>query len=218
LFSASAVSSLAPAAVADVPESSARAGATVVGYGYNPKFEYRFAGYWYGTSTGIYKVGARYYYPSDGRWMQRDPPDKPLALTGWNRYIYAGDDPVNLTDRSGTTPFGRCDEPQTVPWRKLTCGPCSVDAQILHYCQQHPRAAFCNQINPSPSSATGHINWRQVLILAPSGSCGVPRFRGHRRVHRTGANSTVLFAIIWFAGVRRAQPSQVSELSASSSE
>jgi RHS repeat-associated protein len=61
----------------------------------------RFAGYWLDTNTGLYKVGARYYDPSTGRWTQRDPMDNPYDLHGWNRYIYAGDDPVNFTDSSG---------------------------------------------------------------------------------------------------------------------
>lgn len=66
-----------------------------------PVFPIRFAGYWYDSQTGLYKVGARYYQPDNGRWTQRDPIDDPGALTGWNRYIYAGDDPINFTDPSG---------------------------------------------------------------------------------------------------------------------
>jgi RHS repeat-associated protein len=66
-----------------------------------PAMPIRFAGYWLDTNTGLYKVGARYYDPSTGRWTQRDPMDNPYDLHGWNRYIYAGDDPVNFTDSSG---------------------------------------------------------------------------------------------------------------------
>jgi hypothetical protein len=43
----------------------------------------------------------RYDDPDTSRWTQRDPIDDPLALSGWNRYIYAGADPVNNTDADG---------------------------------------------------------------------------------------------------------------------
>jgi RHS repeat-associated protein len=73
-------------------------GAPPTGY---PAFNYRFASYWFDTQTGLYKVGARYYDPALGRWTQRDPIDNPFELHGWNRYIYAGDDPINDADPTG---------------------------------------------------------------------------------------------------------------------
>jgi RHS repeat-associated protein len=75
--------------------------ATPAGY---PALPIRFAGYWFDSQTGLYKVGARYYDPVAGRWTQRDPMDNPYDLHGWNRYIYAGDDPINMTDPSGALP------------------------------------------------------------------------------------------------------------------
>jgi RHS repeat-associated protein len=66
-----------------------------------PALPLRFAGYWYDTATGLYKVGTRYYNPTDQRWLQRDPLDNPTEPSGWNRYIYAGDDPINNSDPSG---------------------------------------------------------------------------------------------------------------------
>ncbi len=47
----------------------------------------------YLDSTGLYKMGARYYDPARGRFTQLDP----LG----NGYGYASDNPVNLTDPSG---------------------------------------------------------------------------------------------------------------------
>jgi RHS repeat-associated protein len=61
-------------------------------------------GYWDGSTSGhavLYKFGQRYYDSSLGRWTQPDPLNDPLALHGWNGYIYAGDDPVNAIDPSG---------------------------------------------------------------------------------------------------------------------
>jgi RHS repeat-associated protein len=68
---------------------------------YAALFKLRYAGYQYDTQTGLYKVGARYYNPNTGRWTQRDPIDDPFTLTGWNRYDYAGDDPINMVDPTG---------------------------------------------------------------------------------------------------------------------
>lgn len=62
---------------------------------------WRWEGYYFDSSTGLYKVGERYYGPGTGRWLQRDAIDSPLDISGWNRYLYAGDDPVNNTDPTG---------------------------------------------------------------------------------------------------------------------
>jgi len=48
------------------------------------------------TSTGLYKLGARYYSPDQGRFTQSDP----LHYTV-NRYGYGGDDPINNSDTNG---------------------------------------------------------------------------------------------------------------------
>jgi len=73
---------------------------------------WRFAAGYFDSSTGLYKYGTRYYNPGFGRWSQQDPVrghlDDPTSL---NRYLYAGDDPVNLVDPSGLgsiTITGKC--------------------------------------------------------------------------------------------------------------
>jgi RHS repeat-associated protein len=63
---------------------------------------WRFAGGYFDSGTGHYKFGTRYYNPGFGRWSQQDPVRGQLNdPTSLNRYLYAGDDPVNLTDPSG---------------------------------------------------------------------------------------------------------------------
>ena len=63
---------------------------------------WRFAGGYFDSSTGLYKFGTRYYNPGFGRWSQQDPLRGQLKdPTSLNRYVYAGDDPVNFTDPSG---------------------------------------------------------------------------------------------------------------------
>ncbi|NPV92179.1 MAG: RHS repeat-associated core domain-containing protein [Firmicutes bacterium] len=67
---------------------------------------YRYAGYWYDEETGLYYLKSRYYSPTLGRFLTRDAHGyinitNPKTL---NLYAYCGNNPVNRTDPSGTTP------------------------------------------------------------------------------------------------------------------
>jgi RHS repeat-associated protein len=56
------------------------------------------------TATGagtLYKLGARYYHPSLGRWTQQDLIDRPADLAEGNRYAYAAGNPIASTDPTG---------------------------------------------------------------------------------------------------------------------
>jgi RHS repeat-associated protein len=66
---------------------------------------FRFASGYFDSATGLLKFGTRYYDPSLGRWTQRDPIGGSIANpNAMDRYVYAGDSPVNLTDVSGLGP------------------------------------------------------------------------------------------------------------------
>jgi RHS repeat-associated protein len=57
---------------------------------------WRFAGEYHDESTGLYKIGARYYQPDLGRWTQTDP----SGLEA-NPYLYVGANPISITDPTG---------------------------------------------------------------------------------------------------------------------
>jgi RHS repeat-associated protein len=59
---------------------------------------YKFAAYRYDAETGLYYVGARYYSPELGRFLQTDPIQ---IAGGTNLYAYASNDPLNLIDPTG---------------------------------------------------------------------------------------------------------------------
>ena len=63
---------------------------------------WQYAGGYYDSSTGLIKFGTRYYNPTIGRWTQQEAKDggitNPQAL---NRYVYAADNPINMTDPTG---------------------------------------------------------------------------------------------------------------------
>jgi RHS repeat-associated protein len=61
----------------------------------------RFASAEHVPALGLYKMGERWYDPKLGRFTQQDPLNQPLDARQANRYLYAGQDPVNLADPSG---------------------------------------------------------------------------------------------------------------------
>jgi RHS repeat-associated protein len=73
----------------------------------------RLAGQQYDQGARLYYMRARYYDPQLGRFLSEDPIG---VVGGLNLYAYAGNDPVNLWDPSGTSETGpgsmwRCTTP-----------------------------------------------------------------------------------------------------------
>jgi RHS repeat-associated protein len=62
---------------------------------------FRFAGGLYSSSVGLHKFGARWYDQTLDRWTQQDSIDQTGDLQDGNRYLYAGDNPTNMTDPTG---------------------------------------------------------------------------------------------------------------------
>lgn len=63
---------------------------------------YAFTGQELDSETGLYYYGARYYNPNIGRFISADSSiDGIFTTQGFNRYTYAGNNPVNYTDPSG---------------------------------------------------------------------------------------------------------------------
>lgn len=54
------------------------------------------------AQSGLVKLGARYYFPALARWTQQDPKVQPFDPVQANRYAYAGCNPANNVDPSGT--------------------------------------------------------------------------------------------------------------------
>jgi RHS repeat-associated protein len=75
-----------------------------------------FQGGQYDATTKLYKFGARYDDPAQGRWTQTDPlPGQEQNAATMNRYVYAGIDAINRNDPSGRCVVGLfgsgCDNP-----------------------------------------------------------------------------------------------------------
>ena len=108
---------------------------------------YRYAGYRYDNETGLYYVGARYYSPVLGRFVQTDP----VGLKGGaNLYGYAGNDPVNLTD-----PTGLCASTGKIPTAQTN----------IYYDDGTSEIGAVNVVGSSPSSSPS----RNASILSTIG-------------------------------------------------
>ncbi|HEX2161973.1 MAG TPA: RHS repeat-associated core domain-containing protein [Thermoleophilaceae bacterium] len=66
---------------------------------------FKFTGQYHEAQGNLYKIGARYYAPTLGRWTQQDPLDQVGDLRDGNRYVYAGADPINRIDPTGLLSF-----------------------------------------------------------------------------------------------------------------
>ena len=64
-----------------------------------------FIGARYDEDSGLQYLNARYYDPELGRFIQPDWFEVTKAGVGTNRYAYAGNDPVNLSDPGGNATF-----------------------------------------------------------------------------------------------------------------
>jgi RHS repeat-associated protein len=64
---------------------------------------FRFAGEYFDSATGLYKIGARYYDTTLGRWTSTDPMASVVNDHGGNGYSYADGDPTNIVDPTGLT-------------------------------------------------------------------------------------------------------------------
>ena len=67
---------------------------------HNNPFRYR--GYYYDGETGFYYLNSRYYDPEIGRFLNGDAyVSTGQGPTGYNMYVYCGNNPVNRVDSNG---------------------------------------------------------------------------------------------------------------------
>ncbi len=63
---------------------------------------YKYRGEQYDPDLGLYYLRARYYNPTTGRFMSRDPEGgRPITPKTLHKYLYAGGDPINQIDPRG---------------------------------------------------------------------------------------------------------------------
>ncbi len=76
--------------------------------------EKNYIGERYDPETGLLYLNARYYDPSLARFISPDDWDPTMVGVGTNRYAYAENDPVNLSDPNGHADAGETEvDPET---------------------------------------------------------------------------------------------------------
>jgi RHS repeat-associated protein len=115
----------------------------------------------YLDTTGLIKFGTRYYDPNLGRWAQLDPVggeiDNPHTL---NRFHYAADNPVNLTDASG------CQIQPPIPVFQRRIGICAdANLRCLQCC------ATKSNVNQCKACCTGCYGGCVIERPCPRGAC-----------------------------------------------
>ncbi|MBD5583540.1 MAG: hypothetical protein HDQ88_00425 [Clostridia bacterium] len=67
---------------------------------------FRYRGYYYDVETGLYYLQTRYYDPETGRFISQDNIEyaDPETINGLNLYAYCRNNPVMMTDETGTMP------------------------------------------------------------------------------------------------------------------
>ena len=85
-------------------ENTKSEGTQTIPYPFGFKSGYRMPGGNKGegnVTNALYHYGQRYYDPTTGRWTQQDPVDRLGSTTQGNRFLFAGADPINLSDPTG---------------------------------------------------------------------------------------------------------------------
>lgn len=76
---------------------------------------YLYTGQQFDAATGLYSLRSRYYASEVGRFLSRDSVDhSPSDPNGLNRYLYAGDNPIDEVDptgRQGLNEYSQANEP-----------------------------------------------------------------------------------------------------------
>jgi len=95
------------------------------------------------VANSLYHFGQRYYAPTTGRRTQQDPLSHLGSITQGDRYLYAGDDPINASDPSGTQLFDWYD------WEWLAPeGEGSSFASSLSYGGEQEETRYANEGSP----------------------------------------------------------------------
>jgi len=152
----------------------------------NVRQQLRYAGYWYDTKLEWYWLSVRSYEP-EGWFIQPDP----SMIEGTRSYIYAGDDPIDVTDPSGLGALdSRCTLAYQLHGTRSAQVPCWFDpAGRLVYdisglqcfdtalfsnasVGSRAGAAGCAVLSVTPFRAIkyiGHIGWDAVKSLKYGG-------------------------------------------------
>ncbi len=144
------------------------AGAAIPQYGYTGREP---------DATGLIYYRARYYDPTIGRFISRDPAGMP---DGVNRYAYVGNDPVNFTDPSGLALQG-VGLPGSNGRNQTLFFDSSIANNVVNFVRDAQSAGFRIAVTSDFRTTT-----EQAQIHAQNTARGLPAARPGTGYHETG--------------------------------
>jgi RHS repeat-associated protein len=129
------------------------------------KDKFKFTGEALDPQTGLYYLRARYYDPSVGRFISKDPLlGVASAPATTNRYVYALNNPMQYTDRSGMSaePAGS----DTFVWRPATLAPSLMQSTYSVQVSGQTYAGGPASIEPGTADIGGFLGYAALVGLA----------------------------------------------------
>jgi RHS repeat-associated protein len=118
------------------------------------------------SDLGLYYLRARYYNPSTGRFLSRDPEDGKIKISATlHKYLYASGDPVNRIDPTGRADFVEVENVDNV---SITMGHGARHLVGTGLSQAEAEAAI-EQVVREDIAADGGIDCKSIGMVVLSG-------------------------------------------------
>ena len=145
----------------------------------------RYRSYYYDNETGFYYLNSRYYDPDVKRFINADGQlNNNQSLFGGNLFAYCYNNPVNMVDFDGNTPYpgyyilsgSRGDNVTSVQQSLInagfSCGPCGVDGKFGKDTKAAVKA-FQRSQGIGVDGIVGPITWGRLFSTSSSGPMDV---------------------------------------------
>ena len=127
---------------------------------------YLYRGEQFDSDLGLYYLRARYYNPSTGRFLSRDPEDGKIKISATlHKYLYASGDPVNRIDPTGRADFVEVENVDNV---SITMGHGARHLVGTGLSQAEAEAAI-EQVVREDIAADGGIDCKSIGMVVLSG-------------------------------------------------
>lgn len=158
-------------------------------------WDFGFQGQFRDNETGWSNYGYRFYVPSLGRWINRDPIGE---RGGWNQYRFVSNKPVNRNDQLGLIDVDESlPDPASTPWEYVYNDPNPIGSRVEFTGQSVSCECECesssNEANWRINRCRVSVNARIIIDLSQARESGNSRsgILGHEQRHIQDRNHLV---------------------------
>jgi RHS repeat-associated protein len=158
-------------------------------------WDFGFQGQFRDNETGWSNYGYRFYVPSLGRWINRDPIGE---RGGWNQYRFVSNKPVNRNDQLGLIDVDESlPDPASTPWEYVYNDPNPIGSRVEFTGQSVSCECECesssNEANWRINRCRVSVNARIIIDLSQDRESGNSRsgILGHEQRHIQDRNHLV---------------------------